>query len=436
MSLKPLYIWLIALNGMSLLPYTYGPTSFIGLLISIFILWHLLSGNPKASAVYPEKTLNILAATTITITIISSIAGLFYQPQWLADIGGIIDIGANTYAATDAFAQGLNPYTTRTQLWVGQFPADTPNLKTVNGHITMYGIPYFHGYPYFPLMFLSYLPAWLISDGYTAIRITHIALMLLNLVAFKVLLDKLLGTAQQRQAALLIAVTAYFGVLRYSVEAVLLGVTDMLISSYLLFCLAALSHQRYFITGILLGCAQACKLLPAPFVLCGITWMLYLEHKNNGDMVSLAFLLGRFWGGFILACGVFILPFILWHPEGFLSSTILYYLTHHQEGDFTSLWSFLPTVLKTPFLLTGFLFTILSIAIVGMRGNQRLVACIAGIYTSYVIFMAFSKMTHLNYLWGVFPLGCIALAIAMVQPVLQPPATEQPDKTETDRLTG
>jgi len=25
--------------------------------------------------------------------------------------------------------------------------------------------------------------------------------------------------------------------------------------------------------------------------------------------------------------------------------------------------------------------------------------------------MAFSKMTHLNYLWGVLPLGCVALGV-------------------------
>jgi len=32
-------------------------------------------------------------------------------------------------------------------------------------------------------------------------------------------------------------------------------------------------------------------------------------------------------------------------------------------------------------------------------------------YSSYLTFMSFAPMTHLNYLWGIYPLGCAALAI-------------------------
>lgn len=417
MPLKPLYLWLIALNGMSLLPFTFGPLSFVCLLISALILWRLL---PQTASISPletqpmHKPLIGLAYISIGITIISSIVGLVYQPQWLINLGGIIDIAANTYAATDAFAQGLNPYTTRSQLWVTQFPADTPHMENINGQITMYGVPYFHGYPYFPLMLLSYLPAYFIFEGYTAIRVTHIVLMLLNITAFKLLIDKLLPHSEQRRTALLIAITAYLGVLRYSVEAVLLGVTDMLISTYLLYCFVALSQHRYAMAGILLGCAQACKLLPAPLVFLGIAWMLYHNKGHIGGLLPL----WRFLGGFIVACIVIILPFIIWHPEGFLSSTILYYLTHHKGGDITSLWSFLPDALKTPFLFGGLILTLVGIVAFAQRDKSRpeysLVACMAGSYASYVLFMSFSKMTHLNYLWGVFPLGCVALAITIL----------------------
>ncbi len=406
MPLKPLYLWLIALNGMSLLPFTYGPLSFFCLIISVGILWRLLPGTTN-NTIYHHSHLSVLAYSSIVLTIISSCAGLLYHPQWLVKMGGIIDIAANTYAATDAFAQGLNPYITKTQLWVEQFPANTPHMEVINGQITMYGIPYFHGYPYFPLMMMSYLPAYFIFDGYAAIRVTHIALMLLNILAFKLLLDKLLPDKEQRRTALLIAITAYLGVLRYSVEAVLLGVTDMLISTYLLYGFVALAYQRYFLVGVLLGCAQACKLLPAPLIFLGIAWMLYNNKENMGGLLPL----WRFLSGFMLACGVIILPFIIWHPEGFLSSTILYYLTHHQEGDYTSLWSFLPAWLKTPFLLAGLIFALLAIIAFAKRGHHQLITCITSSYASYVIFMAFSKMTHLNYLWGVFPLGCVALAI-------------------------
>jgi uncharacterized membrane protein len=372
-------------------------------MVVIAILWQLLPSNSGSIQTH-NKALPIIATISIVAAAISAIIGLFYQPEFLIKMGGIIDIAANTYAATDAFAQGLNPYTTKAQLWVNTFPADTPHIEVINDQITMYNIPYFHGYPYFPLMMLSYLPAYWLVDGYTAIRLTHIVLLALNVFAMKLLCDKCLPTKEQRNAALLIAITAYFGLLRYTLEAVLLGVTDILISTYILYCFVALSYQRYFLAGLLLGCAQACKLLPAPFIFIAISWMLYGSRH-----------LWHFFAGFILSCTIIILPFIIWHPEGFLSSTILYYLTHHKSGDLTSLWYFLPSILQAPFLLLGILLTLTSIFAFMHRGNKQLIACITASFVSYVIFMAFSKMSHLNYLWGVLPLGCIALSFTIVQ---------------------
>jgi hypothetical protein len=347
----------------------------------------------------PARPLTLLAAIACLFALASSIAGFVLKPDWL------IDIGANTFAATDALAHGLNPYITRSQLWVNDFPANTPHLTIENGQISMFGVPYFHGYPYFPLMLMSYLPAYAISDSYAAVRITHLLLMVLNVVAFRLLIDKLIIDKAQRKAALLIAVAAYFGVLRYAVEAMVLGVTDLLISTYLLFCFAALGRQKFFIAGLLLGCAQACKLLPAPFVFIGIAWLLYRQRG-----------LWTFTAAYALASAVLILPFVAWHPQGFLSATILYYLTHHQGGDFTSLWFFLPSFMQGIFLLAGLLFTLASIVLLNQPGQKNLTGCMAGAYASYAIFMAFSKMTHLNYLWGVFPLGCIVLAIQLASP--------------------
>jgi len=260
-------------------------------------------------------------------------------------------------------------------------------------------------------MFLSYLPAYFSFDGYLAIRVTHFLLIALNLAAFWLIISRYFSLQIQRQTAMLIAITAYLGLLRYAFEAIMLGVTDVLISTYLLFAFAALQRKHYFIAGLLLGCAQACKLLPAPFILLAMLLMLIHQEKSIIDNLPVRRLLL----GFLLAIAVIIFPFIAWQAEGFFSSTILYYLTHHQEGDQTSLWFFLPKLLQLPFLLLGLLSTVACIFMIRPLNKDLWLSCLGVSFCSYVIFMAFSKMTHLNYLWGVLPLGALALAIALSQ---------------------
>lgn len=410
MALVPLYIWLFLLNLMCITPYTHGPRSFICLLGSVVILWRLLPRLQQANSTHTAIT-PILGNTSIKILIILTVLsgmiaigfmifGLTYsmvkQTDWL------IDIAQNTFAAIEFFAEGKNPYTSKAQLLVTHFSNDMPNVTVTHGEITMFGVPYYNGYPYFPLMMLSYIPMYSIFESYAAIRGTHIILIALNLLAFKLLINKLLPEGRIRWHALLAAITAYLGIARYALEAIGFGVTDMLIATYIIFSFVALAHERFLLAGLLLGCAQACKLLPAPFVLIAILWMLHGKSS-----------LWHFLCGYILACITFILPFLLWHPEGFISATILYYLTHHEGGDFTSLWFFLPEQIQPVFLASGIILTLASILVFSKRGEMNLAGCLAGCYASYVIFMSFSKMTHLNYLWAVLPMGCIALALGI-----------------------
>ena len=412
MALAPLYLWLILINIMCVTPYTYGPRSFVCLLGSVLILWRLIpSPSPSINRIIgnslpltrrsSQVLISLFALSAITAIgsmIIGVTYGMFHPNDWL------IDIAENTFTATQFFANGENPYTSNSQLLVTHFTNQMPHVEVKDGQITMFGIPYYNGYPYFPLMMLSYLPMYAIFEGFAAIRVTHIILIILNILAFKLLLDQLLTNRQLRQTAMFVAVTAYLGIIRYTLEAVAFGVTDMLIATYVMFCFVALTHQRYLLAGLLLGCAQACKLLPAPFILLAILWMLY-GHKT----------VWHFLAGYIIACTVIILPFLLWHPEGFISATILYYLTHHKGGDFTSLWFFLPELVQPIFLIIGILLTIATIFTFSRRGHIDLVSCMAGSYASYAIFMAFSKMTHLNYLWAVLPMGCIALTLAILE---------------------
>ena len=75
---------------------------------------------------------------------------------------------------------GLNPYTEICQLYHeirpqegvtlpdGCYPLTLGTLGT--GDITLYGWPYRHGFPYFPMMFLGYVPFVMLVDGLDAIQ--------------------------------------------------------------------------------------------------------------------------------------------------------------------------------------------------------------------------------------------------------------------------
>ena len=110
---------------------------------------------------------------------------------------------------------------------------------------------------------------------------------------------------------------------------------------------------------------------------------------------------------------VLVLPFLLWNPEPFITATLLYYLTLHQAGDNTSLWFFLPAVWQTPFLVLGGVLTLATVALASWRRSLGLVWPLAVAFCAYAVFIAFNKMSHLNYLWGVYALGCAALGLSL-----------------------
>jgi len=396
MTLRPLLAWLLALNAMCIIPFTYGPLTFTCLTISVWLLWRV-QRLPEPSSPASTVWLWLVIAAGVLVVLASIASATLIKPD------PMIDIGINTLAATEHFANGLNPYTHKAQLWVNTFPAETPHLTIEEGQVFMFGIPYHHGYPYFPLMMLSYLPAWFLFDGPAAIRALHILLIGIHLLAFHIIIRNSAISREQQPLVLLYAIAAWIGILRNVPEAIVLGVTDIMIATWLLLGFAALSSQRYFMAGILVGCAQACKLLPAPFAFIAIVWMLYQRREA-----------WHFIGGFAISCIILILPFIAWNWEGFLSSTILYYLTHHQEGDMTSLWYFLPHNLQGPFLLFGLAASLASIFLFNPPGRKTLAGGMAGIFAGYTLFMAFSKMTHLNYFWSVLPLGSLALALLLL----------------------
>lgn len=307
-----------------------------------------------------------------------------------------IDIAMNTYEAGNALLEGRNPYAEFAQVWHEVTPG--PHVTAGRGEIRMYGVPYSYGFPYFPAMFLSYLPARALVSGYDSLRVANAIFLALNLIGIFWLARRLSPPAFATMAGL-VGCVAYVGVSVLRTELFRYAVTDLVVATYCLFAFLALSYRRWIPAGILFGLAQACKLLPGPLLVLPV--LLWLWGRSGWWKVTLAY---------VAASAAIVLPFVLLNPALFLSSTILYYLTVHAPGDFSSLWFFLPGALKTPFRVIGYLLTAGSVGWAIRRRADDLLTPLSLAFVAYMVFVAFSNMIHLNYIWGIYPLGCAALA--------------------------
>ena len=393
-SLHPLYGWLFFINTGSLLYWNFGPTIFIFLLGNLLLLADSYSGvfgRRQLPVINPQRLFITAAILFLPFLLFS----FLYTPEW------VVDIAANTDAAVKHLIEGRNPYTHKGQLWVEHF--SSPNVTVEKDQVMMFGVPYYYGFPYFPAMAISYIPMTALLDSFTGLRLTNLFLFLLNYQVIHILLRMHSHSKEQcrrgRKILFLMMVLAP----AYIFNTIYLGITDILVSTYLLVSLLFIARKEFLLAGIMLGLAQSSKLLPAPFAL--LAMLFFINHGGNNK---------RFILGFIVTCAICVLPFLFWNPEGFLSATILYYLTHHQGGDVTSLWFFLPKLIQPAFLWFGLGLSITSIIFLyrktgaKARGNLPMLAVV--IFSSYVIFMGFSKMSHFNYYWCVYPLFCYALA--------------------------
>ncbi len=308
----------------------------------------------------------------------------------------LLDIGGNTWAAAVRFVDyGQNPYTHRTQL----HPiVEAPGVTVSGDRVEMYGVPYYYGYPYFPAMFLSYAPFRLIEPGQHSIRIGNAFWMAAALAGVAWLAFRL-SPRDRRPPAAGFAVLLLVSSAGLSSQLFYFGITDLLIPVYVLFALVALTYRRHLAAGALMGLALATKILPG--LLIATIFLVWLARRG-GWKPALA--------GFAATSAIFLVPFILWNPAGFLSATILFYLTHHAAGDSTSLWFYLPAALRTPFLLVGGL-GILAVSLQPLwsaSDDQR--DLLRWMVIATLLFLAFNKMIHLNYQFAIVPLACVALA--------------------------
>jgi len=398
-ALACLAVWIGIFNVLGYARWGSGPLHF-SLLVLAIALWgarrpiaRLLPRWQHRFSTRSVRGVAIIACALYLAYLVGLHAWFF--PKALG--GPMYDIGRNSLtAAQHLFEHGDNPYRSPSQLGLNVSQAE--NVEFDLGRIRMFGVPYYYGYPYLPVMFLTYEPFRRVV-GRDAIRVGNLALLLASIVGVAWLGLRLAEPGREALTAVF-AVTALLGPLDLTHELYSRCVTDFVVSAFLLYGVIALSRERFVAGGVLVGLAQSAKFLP------GGIFLVLLS----------AWALGREGGWRFVAAGAatvagVVLPFVLWDPEAFLSATILYYVTVHAGGDSSSLWFFLPDALKGPFLLLGLLIvaSLCLWTLVRYRSDLTLVvrmACLA-----WLVFCAFNVMTHLNYIWAIWAVASASFAI-------------------------
>lgn len=310
----------------------------------------------------------------------------------LADRAGAgQDIALNTVAAENWILVGKNPYEHRAQLQHVMPPG--PNVSIQGDETKLFGLRYSYGFPYYPGMFLSYLPFRLFARDVHSIALGNLILMLVNAA--------LIFLLSRRMVPAGFAIASVLAVLTLPDELFNLAITDWIISTYALAAFLMLSRQRWWMSGAFLGLAQSCKLLPGALLIAvALVWL----WKRPGFREVLL--------GYLATCLVVIGPFVLWSPSAFLSATVLFYRAFHWGGDNTSLWFVLPESARPIFTAVGMVATI-ALVLWSRRGDWLHAMRMA--FASYFVFVMCARMIHLNYLWSILPLGCAAFFIHLAR---------------------
>lgn len=402
------YLWIQLLHLLGKYTWHHGPKTFVHLLglLSIFVIARPIIRSFQKRLSFISRIPPVFVGIGLSIAVLFSV--LKWKNEYIVYINhpndALIDIGANTIEAANHLIHGNNPYEEKCQTRYQAVRG--PNITVEDGVTRMFGIPYYFGYTYFPAMFIAYIPFWVTIANNHAIRWGNLFFSIICLLSI-IWLTLRLVPKPLRFAACALATCIWFYTDKIPQQIYFAGITDVVILMFSLFGFIELTYKRHFTAGLMFGLAQACKLLPGPFLL--VPFLLWSADNKNRRQLLL---------GYVLASVAFIFPFFLWHPSAFLSSTILYYLTFHSLGDTTALWFYLPEWLKTPFFIFGIISTGLILLLARYNRSQSNLSWPLSItFCAYVAFIAFSKMSHLNYLWSVYGLGCVAIASLMAQPM-------------------
>lgn len=382
------FAWWQAVGYLSAHTFGWGPWTFP--------VWLLLAGGlgsvgvgarafdiprPGHRAVRAITAIASLGAVLLLLRAIAVFPTFLSNPHAQTHL---VDIGANTLAADRLILEGRNPY---------EGPAQLKHRLTPGGPIvvsgedtTVFGVPYHYGFPYWPVMALGYLPWATAVEGVHAMRWANAFFALLSLG----LATRLAARLSPGGVGLAVSLTAlvYLANDDMSLGPLFMGDADVLLGLLGVATATFAVEGRVSAAAIAGGLSQAAKILPAPFLGVAAWRLTATEGRRRGAAtyaaVSLAFLL----------------PFVLLNPAAFLSSTLLYYLAHHRDGDDSAIYPYLPNALRAAWPGIGLVLS----AMLALAPARTPLAVLRWTSAAWLVFIAFGKMAHLNYLHAIWPL--------------------------------
>lgn len=414
----PLVAWCALVNLIGV--YAYWPydarkcfylmLASVGLILAVPLLRRLLRGRALALRLR-SLTVPILIGCTVAFGWFQ-LHSFYDQLQAPRNKTRLVDIAQNTYESGRMFFdKGVNPYAFRGQIWHDVH--GKPHITREGGKTYMYGIQYKYGYPYFPWMFFSYEGFRHLSDNYNSMRIGNLVFLLLNLLGM-VLLAKRVVPPEDRLTAALASAATLLCAKNGGIELFSLGSTDITIPCYLIFGVLALHHKKDVTGGALFALAQASKVLPGALITL-VTFCWFRDRRRRL----------RFTAAYLGVVALVVGPFFVWDQEAFFSATILYYLTFHKFGDGTAYYSVVSKPNRALFRFTRWPLIALFVFFCLRKRDQDISQLLVANAVSYLIFLAFNTMFHLNYLWSIYTLCCSALVLQMLR--------QQPDPDPSSR---
>jgi hypothetical protein len=398
-----LVAWLFIVHQICSAGFDHGKTSWCWMLASIAMLF-VVQRVARRFRGLPGGEAAVLTAGLIALSAQVFVHGQGYLECSKTPNKGANDVGLNTHAAGTAFLDGKNPYSVRAQLWHTVKPG--PHATVVEGQTRLYGLEYDYGFPYFPAMFLTYLPFRVFAEGVQSIRIGTAFCVCLNAV----LIAWLATALTKRRAGWLpgvLGAVAYLGIRSLVFEYFIEATTDVLVCTYGLLGFTVWQLGRPFVAGLFFGLAQASKLMPGPLFVLPLAL-----SSGRGDATR------RLIAGYVLGSCVVVLPWFAANPATFISSTLLFYANVHGDGDSTAIWFHLPRVLKRVVSVLQIVGTggIVFLAL-KLRGEDRKDALwpITLSYAAFMFFTCTAPMSHLNYLWTDYGLACLALVVHLAR---------------------
>lgn len=393
----------VFVNGFSIQTWGFGARGFeMLMLLGCLVAWAKVYGRRISVPALEKPKMLVVVLCVLSGLLVGWM--LLNQISKLEQFSGYpleSDISTNTLMAGDAaFQSHTNPYESPAQ--TGHRVEDAPHVTVENGQVKMFGVPYYYGYPYFPGMFLSFEPFRFMDSSQQAIR-TGNAIYYFALLGAMAWLAASMVPKGYRTLAALLALLSFVCTRVLARELFFYCTTDIVIPLFALLGFIALRYGKVSISGALFGWAMACKLVPGGlFFLVLVVWFWRRPDR------------WKFLGPLIVVFFATMLPYVLSNPSAFISATVLYYLTEHARGDSTALWYTLPKSIQSLFQIVGYAAVVGIACYWASRKGFGILGALAICFISGAVFVAFSRMAHLNYVWAIMPLGSVALAVSLL----------------------